>query len=319
MGYLLFFLLIIGAGIVSAVIKNAAYKERREALDARLQNLPDFTPTQKVVGAGSKSAVAIDEQRKTIGLITENESGFLERVISYRDLISVELFEDGNTITKTSRSSQIGGAIVGGLLLGGLGALAGGLSGKKNATNTITRIDLRLILNDTATPLHDVVFLATECKKDGALYKLNMQQARHWHGVFEVLIKRAEAEQMHISAAPAPPLLKPQNSTADELAKLASLRDSGVLTSDEFQAQKRLLLGVPGGPASVPRLQAPEPSAGDSGSEPMDPDTLVRKAISASRSPTRRPDAIRALNYIIRKYPGSQSARLAQAHLVELG
>jgi hypothetical protein len=50
----------------------------------------------------------LDERRITIGLISEHESGFCER--AYRDLICVELFEDGNTITKTSRSSQIGGA-----------------------------------------------------------------------------------------------------------------------------------------------------------------------------------------------------------------
>jgi hypothetical protein len=33
------------------------------------------------------------------------------------------------------------------------------------------------------------------------------------------------------------------SSTADELAKLASLRDRGLLTSDEFDAQKAALLG----------------------------------------------------------------------------
>lgn len=305
--------------IVGVVLKRAADKGRQKALGARLHNLPDFTPTQAVLGAGGRSAIAIDEERRTIGMISEQESAFSERVISYRDLISVELFEDGNTITKTSRSSQIGGAIVGGLLLGGIGALAGGLSGKTKSTNTVTRIDLRLILNDTAMPLHDVVFLATECKKDNVRYQQAMKLARHWHGLFEVLIKRAEVEQKQVIAPPATPVLSARHSTADELAKLAALRESGVLTNDEFQAQKRLLLGNSERPMTLPRLEAAKPRTEAQASKPIDPDALVAKAIRASRSPTRRAEAIRVLNLIIRKYPGSQSAQLAQAHLLELG
>ena len=49
------------------------------------------------------------------------------------------------------------------------------------------------------------------------------------------------------AAAQAPaattPAVDPSNLIADELAKLAKLRDSGVLTDDEFASQKAKLLG----------------------------------------------------------------------------
>ena len=45
------------------------------------------------------------------------------------------------------------------------------------------------------------------------------------------------------AAAPAPATPDPSNLIADELTKLASLRDSGVLTDAEFAAQKAKLLG----------------------------------------------------------------------------
>jgi hypothetical protein len=41
---------------------------------------------------------------------------------------------------------------------------------------------------------------------------------------------------------PAP--VQPQIDVADQLAKLAGLRDSGVLTVAEFEAQKQKLLGT---------------------------------------------------------------------------
>jgi hypothetical protein len=47
------------------------------------------------------------------------------RIISYRDLLSSEIFEDGTTITKTVRSSQVGGGLIGAIALGGVGDKAG--------------------------------------------------------------------------------------------------------------------------------------------------------------------------------------------------
>ena len=57
-------------------------------------------------------------------------------------------------------------------------------------------------------------------------------------GAFEAL-KRALVE--HISKPPAPAAAV---SEADEIAKLAALRDRGVLTEEEFSAKKRQLLGI---------------------------------------------------------------------------
>lgn len=38
---------------------------------------------------------------------------------------------------------------------------------------------------------------------------------------------------------------KPQESVVDELAKFATLRDSGAISQDEYEAQKRRLIGAP--------------------------------------------------------------------------
>ena len=183
-----------------------------------------------------------DRFRKKICLIDHRQQNLTTRVFVYKDLLSSEIFEDGATVTKTVRSSQIGGVLIGGLAFGGVGAIIGGLSGKTQTSGEVKKVDLRLTVNDTKNPLHDINFLGLKTKKDGFLYKRAIQQARHWHGLIEVLIKRADLED---KAANTNDTLKlPSGSAADELKKLAELRDAGVLSIEEFQQQKSRLLGA---------------------------------------------------------------------------
>ena len=235
----------VAIGFIIAIAQAAATNNKKKDMESRLTALPDFSPTQQVMGCDGNSGLAVDEPRKKICLITNSAGGVSERIISYKDIFSAELFEDGTSITKTVRSSQVGGAVVGGLLLGGVGAIIGGLSGKTETSGKIKRIDLRLIVNDTKLPLHDVAFMNVEGKKDGIIYPQAIQQARLWHGIVEVLIKRADAEVKisQIEERLPPPAL-PAPSVADELKKLAELHSSGVLTSEEFQQQKVRLLSA---------------------------------------------------------------------------
>src|SRR5664279_2140976 len=62
--------------------------------------------------------------------------------------------------------------------------------------------------------------------------------------------QRLEGLESQQAAAPAPPVAAPaapagglNPATIEQLKQLAELRDSGVLTSDEFDAQKKKLLG----------------------------------------------------------------------------
>ena len=237
--WILILVFIVIAGVVQ--IKNSKNKE--EAMKSSVNSLQDFTPTQQVMGVDGKSGLAVDEPNKKVCLITNNGTTVSQRIISYYDILSVELFEDTTSITKTVRSSQIGGAVVGGIIFGGVGAVVGGLSGKIKTSGKIKRIDLRLIVNDTKAPLHDIAFLDVEVKKDGFLYNLAIQAARLWHGIIEVLIKRADAEEKsrEVSERQTEQVLG-ISSVADEIKKLSDLHNSGILTADEFQKQKARLL-----------------------------------------------------------------------------
>lgn len=230
-------IIVVIAGGINLLINNP----NKNPVDDYLGRIEDFSATQKVMGLGGSTGLAIDEQRKKVCLIDLSQQS-ASRVFSYKDMLSSEIFEDGTMITKTVRSSQIGGILVGALALGGVGAVIGGLSGKtQTSSGNVKNVDLRLTVNDTQNPLHDIKFLYGETKKDSFAYRHAMQLARHWHGLVEVLIRRADMEDK-TNASNSVPQIK-SYSVADEIRKLAELRDTGVLSSEEFQEQKARLLG----------------------------------------------------------------------------
>lgn len=232
-------LIFVGA-IVVGVFIGINTSNKQKAMATYVERLRDFSATQQIAGNDGLTGMAIDEERQKICLVDHSNAEIRSRTFSYRDLLSCEIFEDGETVTKTSRSSQIGGALVGGLALGGIGAVIGGLSGKTKTEGTIKRVDLRFIVNDTKKPLHDINLMNHESTKDGFFYTQAIELARHWHGLASVLIKQADSEddsstEDHASTTN-------ESSVADELKKLADLRDSGALSDEEFQQQKARLL-----------------------------------------------------------------------------
>jgi uncharacterized protein YecT (DUF1311 family) len=233
---------IIMMGILIFIIYFVTRKKKMP--EGYITHISDFTETQKIMGVNGLVGLAIDEQRKKICLINYPQKQF--RVISYQDLLSSEIFEDGASISKTMRGSQIAGAIIGNIAFGGVGAIIGGLSGKRKTTGTVNRIDFRLTVNDIKQPIFDINFLNKETQKDKPIYQEALQKARHCHGLVEVLIKRADMEDRQqdqkINTSNVQQVSQ-QTSVADELKKLADLRDSGALTAEEFQQQKRKLLG----------------------------------------------------------------------------
>lgn len=90
--------------------------------------------------------------------------------------------------------------------------------------------------------------MKTESKKTSFLYKSTMEKARHWHGLLESLMAMADQEDKEKSAtenqvfASASKGEANSTSLADELQKLANLRNEGILTDAEFEIQKQKLL-----------------------------------------------------------------------------
>lgn len=155
------------------------------------------------------------------------------KIYSFNDIMESEIVVDGNTIVKTSTTSTIGRAVVGGVLTGGVGAVIGGVTGKKSHNEMVNNIDLKICVNDSSNPFYKIRFLDTECKKGDFLYKTAYQNAERWHGIISTFIKQSELKEIKNESA---------SSDVNDLLKLKELLDAGLLTNEEFVEQKNKIL-----------------------------------------------------------------------------
>ena len=219
-------------------------------MEEKLNGLDNFNATQKVI-PDVKTGLAIDEKRKKICLIKYNNGNIALDTMPYNDVLASEISENGNTITRSSRSSQLGGALIGGLALGGVGAIIGGLSGKTVSSDNVQRIDLHLIVNRTNSPVHSINFFENigdddynGIKKSSAGYQKIMQKARHWHSLLQVIIRQADEEDKIKEREVAQETLHSieHKSVVDKIKELVDLRDQEIISDEEFAILKEKLL-----------------------------------------------------------------------------
>ncbi len=192
MFWFLLFVLIIVIAIVASIIYSAP--QRKKALTEELNNLNDFVVSQSHIGEDGNSAIAVDSINKKICLLIFYGDKVKSRIVSFRDLISAEIFIDGSEAVKTSRTSQSGEAILGGIIAGGIDTVIGGLSESKSSIKKATNIRLRIVINDSLEPIHVVNFLDGEYKTDSLTYRHAEEQARYWQGLLKIFITQADRE-----------------------------------------------------------------------------------------------------------------------------
>ena len=149
-------------------------------------------------------------------------------VYSFDDVEEYELNEDGESVTK----GGLGRAAAGGLLLGGVGAVVGGVTGSKKTKGVCTKMDIVISIKDQyiKLPMH---LIAGQTKRKSIVYKAAQQNATN---IIEYLDKVTAVEE------PAVEVHQENNSVADELKKYADLKAAGAISEDEYNDIKNKLL-----------------------------------------------------------------------------
>lgn len=173
-------------------------------------------------------------------------AGF-HKILNYSDIIEVSYVENGKSLYTKSMGRTVGGAVVGGMLMGGSGAVVGGLSGAIEANKEVDDMDIKILLrktNNTSLVLHfndSKKLLKTKDEHDKLSYDSYLKNANRAKDVLSVIIDKAKQ-------IPATTIQQPRQSVptgvADELAKLAKLKANGILTEEEFKSQKSKLLNM---------------------------------------------------------------------------
>ncbi|MGD7047094.1 hypothetical protein FZC83_02425 [Rossellomorea marisflavi] len=186
---------IIALGYYNYLTDNEVYDQTENKIKKVFED-NSFSPTDYVVGGTHLNAVAISEDNERILLLSRDnlKEDFRHKEITFSSVMEASLKEDGETISKASRGSQLGGALVGGAIAGGTGAIIGGLSSSRSSKDVIKSIDLKLTINDLSSPYENINIMNhhTPLKKDSTVYKECSNNAEKWLRIFSIIIKRNE-------------------------------------------------------------------------------------------------------------------------------
>lgn len=189
------------------------------------------------VKTGLEPCLMIDNQNRKILFLHDIDEINNRKDVCFSDIISVEIIENGTTTFSKSTTRTIGGALVGNALMGGAGAVVGGLSGNTKKTDKVDSISVKILVRDVDNPtiminLHKGSDIDTN--KDD--YKNLKEFANEIKDVISVII---DAEDKAANTK----MEQPSNTNiTDELMKIAKLKEDGLLTDEEFAKMKSKLL-----------------------------------------------------------------------------
>lgn len=206
--------------IITMSWKNYKTDEIRMAISKSEKNkelLEIFTPTKTF-----KKMLSVDANHKLWMYGTSNI------VFNFNDVVSYELIQDGESITK----GGVGRAVAGGILFGGVGAVVGGLTGKKKVVTEIKEYALNVVTKNEFFPKILINFLTvTSTKSNSIIFKTAQANSQNIMAEFDLMIESTNSSEKDI-----------QLSSADELRKFKNLLDDGIITQAEFDLKKKQLL-----------------------------------------------------------------------------
>ena len=193
-GFLLLFGVFLVAGIVWAIWSAVSGARKASQIEDEIRNLPDFDAADVYVSVFNQAGVAIDRNRRQILLASRDGL----RTYSAESIISCEVLEDGVQLAYANRGSQLLGVAAGGALLGGVGAVIGGLSGSQRTMQRVESVVLRFKTDDFDNPVHDILLAQGTPEKgmgkSDALYRHAIEDAHRWHARTLAMMKAASPD-----------------------------------------------------------------------------------------------------------------------------
>jgi len=170
-------------------------------------------------------------------------AGKRETVYDFDQICSVEVLENGVTLTSTNRGSQVLGSVSGGLALGGVGAVIGGLSASSRSRGRLRGITLKIFVDDQANPVYAIPFFWDKSSKGTDPDEPRAKQSRETVDRFHAHLLNAMRQAQKQAGT------NSSGANASELRALWEMKLAGALTEEEFAQQKSRLLGNVASPA----------------------------------------------------------------------
>jgi hypothetical protein len=140
-----------------------------------------------------KTLIAWDMAGRKVCVITAVANKSTVTLLDFAALRDSEVIKDGETIYKKSTLRTVGGAVAGGLLLGGVGAVVGGLSGDSKGVEKIKALSLKIYVASLEQPTVLVPFIS-EWTPEGEK-KMRVQWAEEWNDRLSAIIDEVKTQK----------------------------------------------------------------------------------------------------------------------------
>lgn len=161
MGYVFLVALILGivGGIISAIQNSKMSDKKVEEYDKWLDELNTKygEVTLAINNAGTTSGYRKDKQNSI--LVFDNQSIIIINGVTYEynEILDFDINNQMSYKTSTSAESMLGRAVVGGVLTGGVGAVIGGATAKKETKGIIEEYKVNISVRRMSAPLITVI------------------------------------------------------------------------------------------------------------------------------------------------------------------
>ena len=248
-GLIFFIVIVVVMGIIMSVTDEKKQKDNSVKLAELFGGLKDFNASASVRGEKNEFMFAVDKERKKVAYITLLK----QDVIPFSKILSVELQEDNNVVSSKSLTRTIGGAVVGKALAGNAGAIIGGLSGNSNQKKFVSKVCVKIKLKDIEKQAINIILLKasdinalsskpidTTDPMYAGYYKRAISRGNRIVDIISAIIDeednkyndRKELNSQNISVTGA----------IDNLVKVASLKEKGLISDEEYNKLKDELL-----------------------------------------------------------------------------
>ena len=233
-----FFIVIVAifssAIIIPKIISNYKDKQRK---NKALQLYQDLIEKNKMENYQHISYKNIVNKSKKLGAFSYYENEFI--ILKFNEILDFEIFENGNSVI----SSRTGSAVAGGLIFGGLGAVAGA-SGSRTINENASTVKLKIYTNNIKNSVVTLDFLEKSISKASNEYEEIRDVINKMISFLKIArednrqIERKEDKKVIIENVDD---IKSENNVSS-IKELAELKDKGIITQEEFEKSKKRIL-----------------------------------------------------------------------------
>lgn len=227
--------------IATPILGISSYKDKKKK-DNALENYINFInsnglTSSKKVAFKNIVRLDIDTNKKLLGTYSYYEN--TSKIIKFNEVLDFEIFENGNSVV----SSRTGSAVVGGLLFGGLGAVAGA-SGSRTISENCSNLKLKIYTNNIQYSVIMLDFLEKGISKSSVLYEQLTEVINEMISLLKIAREHNRQEERKEDKKVIIENVEDikQNSNLNSIKELAELKEKGIITESEFEESKKKIL-----------------------------------------------------------------------------